>query len=111
MFDKTLLRNEEWQVTIGMLGFGEIRIKSADGCSETASAAERGHVLDTLIALGKKALPFDEFMAVRELILRKFADAVHGQRTGEPLALPYDAFFGIEPETMVDIYLRIVRRR
>jgi hypothetical protein len=110
MLNKTLLRNENWHVTIGMLGFGEITIKSAAGYSESASAAERGHVLDSLIALGRRRLPFEEFMKVRELILSDFAEAICEQRSGDPLAIVYTIFFGNAPGSSIDHYLKYIRK-
>lgn len=106
MLSKTLLSNEKWIVSIGLLGMGSISVSDHHGETYTATSAEKAFILDTLVALDRKNLPLEVFLPVRYNILSGFAAGIFEQRRGSAWPLTYQIVFGEAPGSQVDSYIR-----
>lgn len=103
MLDITILKSSTWQLSIGLGGFGLVKVIAEDGKEAFATREEKNFLQDLMRCTAK--LPSDHIRKVREAIYSDFCCGLFEKNTGGNTLL-YHMFVGNGPEGSVYAYAR-----
>lgn len=117
MFDHVILNNSKWQMSLGLFGYGPIKVSDPQGHVVYASGAEKAVIQAYLRELASRELPDTEFESVKENMIGDFCcalienDEVRDLCAEYSLSGVYRIMFGPYPvDESVDNYITANRR-
>ena len=117
MFDHVITNNSKWYMSVGLFGFGPIKVKDPQGHVAYASSAEKAVIQAYLQELTSRKLSDVEFEAVKKNMIGDFCCAlieneeVRDLCNEHSLSCVYNIMFGNYPVvTSVDNYITANRR-